>query len=151
MELGQPFNPWRLFHGIFLPEALLGYPNLQPGAKLCYGRLSRYAGQAGECWPAVSTLAKELGVSTRQAKYYLRELEKAQFIHRDPRPGRTNHWVFLWHRVFAFCSLPTLTESGGGGVQDIAPLSLFRRESSKRVIDVDAGGGAGKRDCRAIV
>lgn len=121
VELGQPFNPYRLFHGIFLPEALLSYPNMEPGAKLCYGRLSRYSGKAGECWPAVNTLAKELGVSTRQAKRYCRELEKAQFIRRDPRPGRTNHWVFLWHRVFAFSSEATPPESGGGGVTDMSP------------------------------
>ena len=120
MELGAPFNPYRLFHGIFLPEALLSYPNLEPGAKLCYGRLSRYAGKAGECWPAVSTVAQGLGVSTRQARRYLRGLEEAQFIRRDPRPGRTNEWVFLWHRVFAFSSQATPDESGRGGRTDVS-------------------------------
>ena len=153
MELGQPFNPYRLFYGIFLPEALLGYPKVSPGAKLCYGRLSRYSGKAGECWPAVSVLAKELGVSTRQAKRYCRELEKAQFIRRDPRPGRTNHWVFLWHRVFAFCSLPTPDESGGGGVTDMSPLGghichpyPYSEESHRRESSTSTQGGGSAKE-----
>ena len=152
MELGAPFNPWRLFHGIFLPEALLSYPNLEPGAKLCYGRLSRYAGKAGECWPAASTLAQELAVSTSQTRRYLQGLEKAGFIRREPRPGGTNRYVFLWHRIFAFSSQGTPTESDQGGCADMrrggaqicAPHSVeesHRRESSSAI---DDEGGVAK-------
>ena len=38
------------------------------GAKLAYGRLARYAGQDGNCYPAVVTLGAEIGVGSRQAQ-----------------------------------------------------------------------------------
>jgi hypothetical protein len=43
---GQPFNPYNVFHGI-IPEALVRYPDLSPGAKIAYGRLVRYPLHAG--------------------------------------------------------------------------------------------------------
>ena len=49
LQIGQPFNPFKLFTGIFIPEALVRAKGVSPGAKLTYGRLSRYAGQDGSC------------------------------------------------------------------------------------------------------
>src|SRR5579871_3391036 len=76
---GQPFNPYRFFHGIFIPEALVRYGGLSPGAKIAYGRLVRYAGQDGECHPRQQTLAREIGVSDRQVRTYLQELTSHRF------------------------------------------------------------------------
>lgn len=45
--IGQPFNPFGLFNGIFVPESLVKFKDISPGAKLAYGRLARYAGQDG--------------------------------------------------------------------------------------------------------
>jgi hypothetical protein len=75
LQIGQPFNPFGLFTGIFIPDALVRSKTLSAGAKLIYGRLARYAGQDGECHPAVRTLASEIGMSTRQTQNYLAELE----------------------------------------------------------------------------
>jgi hypothetical protein len=54
LQVGQPFNPFRLFTGIFIPEALVRYKDLSAGAKLAYGRLARYAGHDGRCYPAMA-------------------------------------------------------------------------------------------------
>jgi hypothetical protein len=77
---------------------------ISPGAKLVYGRLVRYAGQDGDCHPAVPTLAGETGISVRQTQYYLVELERNKLIRRETRlskSGQTsNADVFLWHPLF---------------------------------------------------
>jgi hypothetical protein len=73
MRVGQPFNPFGLFTGIFIPEALMRAKNISLGAKVTYGRLARYAGQKGDCYPSVKTLAAELATSERQTQRYLRE------------------------------------------------------------------------------
>ena len=85
MQTGQPFNPFRLFTGIFIPDGLVRADGISPGAKLTYGRLVRYAGQDGACYPAVPTLAAEIGVSVRQTQYYLAELEREKLIRRLTR------------------------------------------------------------------
>ncbi len=101
MKPGEPFNPFRLFNGLFVPEALAQFSGVSPGAKLAYGRLARYAGQNGKCFPATDALGAELGVSERQARRYVMELDKAGFIRRNARfhgSGQTsNEFEFLWH------------------------------------------------------
>ena len=39
--VGQPFNPYRLFTGIFIPEALVRSKLVSVGAKMAWGRLAR--------------------------------------------------------------------------------------------------------------
>jgi hypothetical protein len=67
-RIGRPFNPYRLFTGIFIPDGMVRSTIISAGAKLTYGRLLRYAGQDGKCYPAVETLAAEIGVSDRQVQ-----------------------------------------------------------------------------------
>jgi hypothetical protein len=45
---------------------------------MVYWRLARYAGQDGRCFPAVGTLAQEIGVGDRQVQKCLAELEGAE-------------------------------------------------------------------------
>ena len=105
MQIGQPFNPLRLFHGVFIPEGLVRAKGISPGAKLAYGRLARYAGQNGNCYPSVDSLAAEIDVGERQAQKCLANLERAKLIRRVRRfsgSGQTsNSFEFLWHGVFA--------------------------------------------------
>jgi hypothetical protein len=121
MQTGQPFNPFGMFHGIFIPEALVRAKGIAAGAKLAYGRLVRYAGQDGECFPAVPTLAGEIGVSVRQAQYYLAQLEHKKLIRRVNRvstSGQTsNAYQFLWHSLLG----TPVKEIAPGQVQDVAP------------------------------
>ena len=121
MQTGQPFNPFGMFHGVFIPEGLVRAKGISPGAKLTYGRLGRYAGQDGECYPAVPTLAAEIGVSVRQTQYYLAELEREKLIRRVTRlseGGQTsNAYQFLWHPLLG----TPVKEIAPGGVQNVAP------------------------------
>src|SRR5450755_3329406 len=79
-QLGESFNPYGLFTGIFMPEAICKYRGLSPGAKVIYGRLCRYAGKDGSVYPAVNTLADETGMGETQTRTYLKELENGLFI-----------------------------------------------------------------------
>ncbi len=100
MRVGQAFNPFKLFTGIFIPEAILRYKGISCGAKLTYGRLARYAGENGACYPAIPTLATEIGRSAAQARTYVHELRDKRFIRIEPRPGTSGLFTFLWHEAF---------------------------------------------------
>ncbi len=110
--IGEPFNPHGLFTGIFIPEAMVRYAGLSATAKLAYGRLVRYAGRNGQCYPAVATLAAEIGIGKRRAQECLSELEAGGFIRRDYRDGKATEYAFLWHPIF----------SGSSPMQDPAPM-----------------------------
>jgi hypothetical protein len=105
---GDPFNPFKLFNGSFIPEAVSRYRGLSPGAKLIYGRLYRYAGEDGSAFPGVPTLAAETGLGETQARGYIKELEAKGFIavdrenrhYRKDGSGGSNGYVFLWHKAF---------------------------------------------------
>lgn len=96
-----------MFVGAFIPNALMQFKGLSPLAKLTWARLVQYAGYDGACYPALSTLANEVGKSRRQIQRVLNELEELQFIRREApnREGmgqkQTTRYFFLWHPVFA--------------------------------------------------
>jgi hypothetical protein len=97
MKVGAPFNPYRVFQGVFAPYWILEHAQLGAGAKLCYVRLLGFAGKDARCYPALSTLGASLGVSDRQAREYVRELVQARLIAVEQRGLRkTNVYVFLW-------------------------------------------------------
>jgi hypothetical protein len=108
VNIGERFNPYQGFLGIFIPEAICKYRGLSLGAKVVYGRLCRYSGVRGEVYPAMATLAHEVGISERQAREYIRELERGKFIevdrankhYRKNGSGGTNTYFLLWHAAF---------------------------------------------------
>jgi len=110
-----------MFTGIFIPEGLVRSSIVGPGAKLAWGRLARYAGEDGHCYPAIKVLAAEIGVRERQAQNYLGELETAKLIRRisrfNGRAQASNAYEFLWHDVFS----TGMHHCAGGGVQDRSP------------------------------
>jgi hypothetical protein len=78
------------------------YKGVSPGAKLCYSRLYRYAGENGKCFPRQRDLAPEIGVTERQVRSYLRELEAEGFIRTIQKGLRMpNEYEFRWHPIFA--------------------------------------------------
>ena len=109
MRRGEPFNPYRMFTGVFVPEALVKWPGLSPGAKLAYGRLVRYAGEDGKCYPSLGTLGRELGTSRQQAKRYVQELIAGGLIRVKPRT--TDAGDSDTSEVF-FCGIPCLNLGG---------------------------------------
>jgi hypothetical protein len=102
---GERFNPFGLFHGVYVPDPVFYYSGLSPGAKLCYARLLRYNGSNNKCHPKTMTLAAELHVTERQIQNYLKELSRKAFIQRiAPQQQRNRHlpndFEFLAHKVF---------------------------------------------------
>jgi hypothetical protein len=118
LQPGEPFNPYRMFNGLYIPEGLARCPWISPGAKLAWGRLARYAGEDGLCYPTVKTLAAEIGMGGRQARRYLGELERFRLIRRHnrfaDRAQTSNGFEFLWHELFAM----GVTDPTGEGVSD---------------------------------
>jgi hypothetical protein len=99
-QIGEPFNPWRRFNGVFVPLGLLAYPGLSDGAKLLYGRLGLYAGKDGACYAGRDTMAKDMGVHVATITRLLNELTTAGFIRRIRRgPGRKDACEFLYHQA----------------------------------------------------
>jgi len=91
-------NPYKKFNGIHIPEGLTKIPvsQLSHGAKVCYGRLARYAGENGFCYPKIETLAKEIGVERRAVGNYIEELKKFGLIETKRRGlNKSNYYFFL--------------------------------------------------------
>lgn len=102
MKVGAPFNPYKVFQGAFAPYWILEHRGLSAGAKLCYIRLLGFAGKDARCYPSLATLGDGLGVSDRQARDYVKELERAGLIIVDQRGLRkTNVYLFLWTQELA--------------------------------------------------
>lgn len=97
MKVGAPFNPYRVFQGSFAPYWLLEHRGISAGAKLCYIRLLGFAGKDARCYPSLQKLGASLGVSERQARDYVKELERSGFIVVEQRGLRkTNAYLFVW-------------------------------------------------------
>lgn len=79
------------------------YTGLSHGAKLVWARLAQYAGADGRAYPAVGTLAQEVGLKKRHTQNLLAELKAEGFIESELGP-RANVYHFLLH--------PALIEEG---------------------------------------
>lgn len=97
-DVDDDINPWRQWHGAWVPEWLMRSKAVSPGAKLCYARLCRYAGKEGVAYPDQAELAEELAVSERTVRTYIRELEDAHLIRTEQRGlGQPNRYRFRNH------------------------------------------------------
>ena len=105
LSVGEPFNPFGMFVGVFIPNTILRYRGLTSQQKLVMGRLFQYAGRDGKAFPKQVTLAKEVGIKVRQVKSILSQLEKLKFIKVSRPTGsdrarhKSNRYSFLWHPV----------------------------------------------------
>jgi hypothetical protein len=128
LKVGAPFNPYRVFQGSFAPYWLLEHRGVSAGAKLCYIRLLGFAGKDARCYPSLEKLGTSLGVSERQARDYVKELERIGFIVVEQRGLRkTNAYLFVWTAELERLAnaVPESGEDpdepGGGGSQDSRP------------------------------
>jgi Helix-turn-helix domain len=146
LAVGAVFNPYRLFTGLFIPDAVARCTDLSAGAKLAYGRLVRYAGSNGRCHPSKRVLGREIGVGERQAQKYIAELQQFGLIRRSARfqwkQQTSNNIQFLWHPVFQESnstepltggendnSSPRENDPTGGRVNDRSPKEGHEEES----------------------
>jgi hypothetical protein len=144
-KIGDRFNPHRIFSGIFIPDAVYRHPRLSSTAKLIYGRLCRYKGESGEAYPAVTTLAEEIGASERQTFDHLSRLVDEGFIAREPRPGTSTVYHFLWHECFE--------ENGEGVVRKTAlpEKSEWCGNPQGGSAEIRTGGSAENRSIRESI
>ena len=138
MQIGQQFNPHRLFVGAFIPNALMKYTDLSQGAKLTWARLAQYAGEKGEAYPSLETLANDIGVKKLQAIQYLKELEKKQFIEvlrasgKDKLLHKTNRYIFLWNAIFNMHTSESMQKHTSAGMQNHTQRESVVRESKEK-------------------
>lgn len=142
----QRMNPYKLFVGVFIPEALVSYDKISAGAKLCYGKLCQYSGKKGYAFPRQTTLAKELGVgSSRQAGRYINELVDAKLIESERCGPRTNRYFFLRHDIF-----DVFDQTHMSGVDQTHMSGLLYKEGkeseekNQRIGDTAVAGGVDK-------
>lgn len=106
MKPGQLYNPWKMFVGSFVPNALMRCPDISSTAKLVFARLCQYAGQRGEAFPTQETLAAEVGVSEDRVYRILKDLEEFGLVKVIAPTGQakllhqSNRYVFPWHQIF---------------------------------------------------
>jgi hypothetical protein len=75
--------------------------DLRDGPKRLYRYLCRRIGKNEYCWPAVSTVARDLGKSVRQVQYDAKKLEHRELIWRQSGgPGRTTRYYALDNPIF---------------------------------------------------
>lgn len=78
---------------VWINTAVL-WAGLSPRAFMMYMALASYTNAKHDdpnlCWPSVTTLAKKLGISTRQAQRALGELAACGFVRVEERPGESN-------------------------------------------------------------
>jgi hypothetical protein len=145
LQVGQSFNPFGLFNGVFVPECLSRCCWLSGGAKLAWGRLARYAGRDGRCYPTMKALGEEIGVRERQAQKYVAELERHEMVRSISRyVGRaqtSNGFEFLWHQLFEQGvndrSGGRLNDHSGDGVNDRSPKESHFQESQTEATTID--------------
>lgn len=109
-NIGDVFNPDGMFNGIWVPESSLKCPDLSSSANLLYGRLARFAGENGRCFPSVETLATELDLTARQVQRLLGQLRSAGFLRKDSQYRPNGLLTSNAHACidFSYCS----TEEG---------------------------------------
>ncbi|MEK7089137.1 MAG: helix-turn-helix domain-containing protein [Patescibacteria group bacterium] len=123
-------NPYKKFNGIHIPEGITKVPisKLSHGAKICYGRLARYAGANGLCLPRIKTLAEEIGVKRRAVDSYIKELKDFGLIETQRRGlNKSNKYYFLDHSVLRD-ALTNALISADTDVAD-APFGTNNKES----------------------
>lgn len=95
---GQEFNPKRMFVGSFIPNWLLRRKDVGNSEKIVYSRLMQYCDDEGKAWPSIEELSEETGISERQCRRVLSELEEIGLIKSHQRGLKlTNVYTFLWH------------------------------------------------------
>ncbi len=52
--------------------------------------LGTHADKRGRCWPSITTLASETGMSERHARMCLRDLESLGYVETESRPGQSS-------------------------------------------------------------
>jgi hypothetical protein len=81
-------------------QAVITDDGLWPSTKLVAARLLDHHNiRTGDCFPGQDTVAKALGLSIRQVKYCIEQLEEKKWIRVTRRYKTSNQYDFCWHRA----------------------------------------------------
>lgn len=58
--------------------------------------LDRFNPKHGDCWPAIKTIAEDVGVSTRQVSRSISKLEELELIDVTRTEGRSSNYAPAW-------------------------------------------------------
>lgn len=118
LKAGDRFIPYGVFEtGVYIPNVLLATDLISSADKVLWGRLSQFAGENGACFPSLSALAIETGLSRSGVIKSLNSLIEKGFLEkRVPDAtalGRqcTNRYYFLMHPIFLKALSPPSTQS----------------------------------------
>lgn len=114
--IGEPFNPYQQFYCISIPDCIARHKKLSSTAKLAYGRLMKYAGKDGMCYPATKSVGDEIGRSGRQVASAVLELETEGLLKRIPRLGQSNAYQFIWHALYEGQTKQDVDEQRASGI-----------------------------------
>ena len=105
MQVGDTYNPKGLFQGLFVPRAIARLPRerLSPGAKMMFSALTWHTTEAGVCEVLAKTLGEDLGVSERQAREYIFQLEREGFVRQVQQGPSVASYEFCWNDVLESC------------------------------------------------
>jgi uncharacterized phage protein (TIGR02220 family) len=149
LSVGAVFNPYRMFVGAFIPNAIMEHPGLTSSAKLLWARLALFAGEKGYCWPSQETLADSIGVSVRTVRTILRELVEQGFIQARKPEGmdkvahKTTVYEFLFHNCFMTIhtgkSSTSQPEISAASERQKLPVSYIRKDSGLKDSELPDG------------
>lgn len=99
--IGNEFNPYGLFHGLFIPNCIAQSTYLSDQEKLLMGRLYQYAGRNGKAFPKRTVLAQELAWNLRKLDRNIQALKNKGLIKTTQADATAPsvYW-FLWHKIY---------------------------------------------------
>lgn len=77
------------------PYLVMNDTSISIGARFTYAMLLQFAWQEGETFPKQQTLADRIGVSVRQVRRYLTDLENSGYIQVERRDKRFNNTYII--------------------------------------------------------
>jgi hypothetical protein len=101
MKNGQPFNPFGLFHGIFIPDAIKESTRLTSHAKLLMGQLLHYSGKDGKAFPSRKKLRENLNFSRNILDRSIKLLKEEQLIDTYQLTEHSpSTYIFLYNSAY---------------------------------------------------
>ena len=100
-QFGMEFNPYGLFHGLFIPNCIAQSNLLSDQEKLLMGRLYQYAGRNGRAFPSRTKLAVELSWELRKLDRVISKLKQKKLVKTSQATSQsTSEYLFLWHEIY---------------------------------------------------
>ena len=102
--------------GFLIPRCVALRRELAPGARLLWAVIRAFSRRDGYCDASEKTLASRIGVSSRQIRRYLKQLEIDGWVETELRTGSTARRYLLLHPLFggALAQPPDISVQGVG-------------------------------------